>query len=262
MREAVRQSSVFSAPLPEKLPPTTGPSMSAWDGVGAYFDYERENPYPRDPTIYIRDESMTLGDRLDHALYEYKLAFWYLSLNEHVVDHVRDNLESRDPINVSFKALNEVGAPIALYAEAKSSQSANVGGGTVASGPPKLPGPYAEINEIKRLNVDEIRKGLRQGGNRVGPGEPFGLLTYDPDTGEVFYQIYENAPVFGQLGPEIHSELLGTVAVPGAPTPQVLGNLIEAPIRDLFAKTKNVSLVPKLSPSENGPDIVVAGSLK
>jgi hypothetical protein len=134
-------------------------------------------------------------------------------------------------------------------------------GGSITFKPPAASaagGRYAQINEIKPLSATEIRKGLRQGGSRVGPGEQFGLLTYDPATGEVYYQIYENPKVSGQLGTEVHSELLGTVDVPKALTSQLLGNLIESPIRDLFSSKKNVALVTKSSPSANGADLVVA----
>jgi RHS repeat-associated protein len=127
---------------------------------------------------------------------------------------------------------------------------------------PSPSSPIAKVNEIKPLNTRGIREGLRQGGNRVGPGQRFGLLTYDTETGEVYYQVYENASVAGQLGTEVSSELLGKVPIPDAATPQVRGNRIEMPIRDLFVRQKNVSIVPKSSPSANGADIVVIVSGK
>ena len=50
--------------------------------------------------------------------------------------------------------------------------------------------------------------------------------------------------------------VVGKVKVPTAPTPQVLGQKIEAPIRDLIAKRFDIELRNK-SPSATGPDIVV-----
>jgi hypothetical protein len=51
-------------------------------------------------------------------------------------------------------------------------------------------------------------------------------------------------------------KLIGRVPVPKAPTRQVLGQLIEDPIRDLVAKRYGFKL-PKKAASATGPDIVV-----
>jgi hypothetical protein len=159
---------------------------------------------------------------------------------------VVETLESVVSFSEGFVALGSIAAPISgIRSPGSASAAIELEGSLVV-----------EVNEIKPLNVDGIRAGLRQGGARVGPGERFGLITYDLD-GNIYYQIYENPSVQGQLGREVYSQYLGKVSMPKAATPQTLGQAMETPIRDLFSRAKNVPLAPKASSCANGADIVV-----
>jgi len=125
---------------------------------------------------------------------------------------------------------------------------------------------FAVINEIKVLSRSQITEGIRQGSLRIGLGQEFGLITYDKankvagNMVDVYYQIYRAPSKLGELGVQIHSEKLGSILLPEAPSAQMLGNAVESPIRALFAAEKNVELLPKLSAQANGADVIVKTS--
>ncbi len=85
-----------------------------------------------------------------------------------------------------------------------------------------------------------------------GPGKGSGGETA-PGTGG------QKSPVQPVKGPpylQPEGGLIGQVQVPNAPTPQMVGQQIENPVRDLVAQKYGFKLDPK-PPSATGPDIVV-----